>query len=241
MLTPTRELAVQISDSFRDYGRYVGLKQVVIYGGVGMHPQIRACTNGVDVVVATPGRLLDLIGRGYLRLDNLEVFVLDEADRMLDMGFLPDIKRLLTLIPQQRQSLFFSATMPPTIAKLADNILTDPVKIQISPAATPVERIDQRVLFVSQTDKRALLGEVLKEAQTERVLVFTRTKHGADRVVRQLMDGKVRGRGHSRQQVAERPAKGSEQLPQRPHQGAGGHGHSLPGHRRGRHHPRYQL
>ena len=192
VLTPTRELAVQISESFRDYGRYVGLKQVVIYGGVGMHPQIRACTNGVDVVVATPGRLLDLIGRGYLRLDSLEVFVLDEADRMLDMGFLPDIKRLLTLIPQKRQSLFFSATMPPTIATLADSILTDPVKIQISPAATPVERIDQRVLFVSQTDKRALLGEVLKDDLTDRVLVFTRTKHGADRVVAQLVDVKVR-------------------------------------------------
>ncbi|MCB2190592.1 MAG: DEAD/DEAH box helicase [Deltaproteobacteria bacterium] len=192
VLTPTRELAVQISDSFRDYGRHMGLKQVVVYGGVGMNPQIRACSRGVDVVVATPGRLLDLIGRGYLSLDKLEVFVLDEADRMLDMGFLPDINRLLSLIPQQRQSLFFSATMPPAIAKLAGNILTDPVKIQITPAATPVERINQRVLFVAQTDKRALLGEMLKDDQTERVLVFTRTKHGADRVARQLAAGQVR-------------------------------------------------
>ncbi len=192
VLTPTRELAVQIAGSFQDYGRYLGLKLVVVYGGVGINPQIRACSRGVDVVVATPGRLLDLISRGHLRLDNLEVFVLDEADRMLDMGFLPDIKRLIAMIPSRRQSLFFSATMPPAIAKLADGILTNPVRVQITPAATPVERIEQRVLFVPQTEKRALLGEVLKDAQTQRVLVFTRTKHGADKVVRQLMDGRVK-------------------------------------------------
>ncbi|RJX29731.1 MAG: DEAD/DEAH box helicase [Desulfarculus sp.] len=192
VLTPTRELAMQIAGSFQDYGRHLSLKLMMVFGGVSQGPQIRACAQGLDVLVATPGRLLDLISRGYLRLSSLEVFVLDEADRMLDMGFLPDIKRLLALIPQRRQSLFFSATMPPAIARLADSILVNPVKVQVTPGATPVERIDQRVLFVAQGDKRALLGEVLKDSQTERVLVFTRTKHAADRVVRQLVRSQVK-------------------------------------------------
>lgn len=192
VLTPTRELAVQIANSFQDYGRYLSLKMLVVYGGVAINPQIRACSRGVDILVATPGRLLDLIARGQIRLGNLEVLVLDEADRMLDMGFLPDIKRLLALIPQRRQTLFFSATMPSAIAKLADSILSNPAKVQVSPAATPVERIDQRVLFVTQVNKRSLLGEVLKDAQTERVLVFTRTKHAADRVVQQLVQNQVK-------------------------------------------------
>ena len=192
VLTPTRELAMQIANSFKAYGRYLGLNLAVVVGGVGQGPQVKACSQGVDVLVATPGRLLDLIGQGCLRLGNLEVFVLDEADRMLDMGFLPDIKRLLSLIPRRRQTLFFSATMPAAIANLAKNILTDPVKIQVAPSATPVERIDQRVLFVDQVDKRALLGEVLKDSQTQRVLVFTRTKHAADRVVRQLVRKQVK-------------------------------------------------
>ena len=206
-----------------------------------MFPQIRACSKGVDVVVATPGRLLDLIGRGHLRLDNLEVFVLDEADRMLDMGFLPDIKRLLSMIPQRRQSLFFSATMPPAIATLADSILTDPVKVQIAPAATPVERIDQRVLFVSQLDKRTLLGEVLKDAQTERVLVFTRTKHGADKVVRQLADDRVQAEAihgnksqNARQKALANFRNGHTRV-------LVAYGHSLPRHRRARHHPCNKL
>ncbi|MEW5912900.1 MAG: DEAD/DEAH box helicase [Thermodesulfobacteriota bacterium] len=192
VLTPTRELAMQIASSFQDYGRHLNLKLTMVFGGVSQGPQIRACAQGLDVLVATPGRLLDLIGRSYLRLSSLEVFVLDEADRMLDMGFLPDIKRLLALIPQRRQSLFFSATMPPAIARLADSILVNPVRVQVTPGATPVERIDQRVLFVAQGDKRALLGEVLKDSQTERVLVFTRTKHAADRVVRQLVRSQVK-------------------------------------------------
>ncbi|MBU1277248.1 MAG: DEAD/DEAH box helicase [Proteobacteria bacterium] len=191
VLTPTRELAVQVASSFQDYGRYLGLKMAVVYGGVSLGPQIRACSRGLDVVVATPGRLMDLMARGHLLLGNLDTFVLDEADRMLDMGFLPDIKRILSLIPKRRQSLFFSATMPSAIAKLADSILTDPVRVQVAPAATPVDLIDQRVLFVTQNDKRALLGEVLKDSQTERVLVFTRTKHAADRVVQQLVRSQV--------------------------------------------------
>ncbi|MBI5522785.1 MAG: DEAD/DEAH box helicase [Desulfarculus sp.] len=186
VLTPTRELAVQIADSFRAYGRHLPLTMAVVYGGVGHIPQVRACARGVDVLVATPGRLLDLMGQGLIRLDSLEVFVLDEADRMLDMGFLPDIKRVLSVLPAQRQTLFFSATMPPAIAGLADGMLKDPVKVAVTPAATPVELIEQRVLFVSQADKRALLGEVLKDAGITRALIFTRTKHGADRVARQL-------------------------------------------------------
>ncbi|MBI4799493.1 MAG: DEAD/DEAH box helicase [Desulfarculus sp.] len=186
VLTPTRELAVQIADSFRAYGRHLPLTMAVVYGGVGHIPQVRACARGVDVLVATPGRLLDLMGQGLIRLDSLEVFVLDEADRMLDMGFLPDIKRVLSVLPARRQTLFFSATMPPAIAGLADGMLKDPVKVAVTPAATPVELIEQRVLFVSQADKRALLGEVLKDAGITRALIFTRTKHGADRVARQL-------------------------------------------------------
>ncbi|CAO0820792.1 ATP-dependent RNA helicase RhlE [Desulfarculales bacterium] len=192
VLTPTRELAMQIANSFKAYGCHLGLKLAMVFGGVSQSPQIRACNQGLDVLVATPGRLLDLINRDYLRLSGLAILVLDEADRMLDMGFLPDIKRLLALIPPKRQTLFFSATMPPAIAKLAGSILTNPVKVEAGPSATPVERIDQRVLFVAQVDKRALLCEVLKDAQTERVLVFTRTKHGADRVVQQLVRSEVK-------------------------------------------------
>ena len=191
VLTPTRELAQQIADSFRAYGRFLRLSMAVVYGGVGQTPQVRACARGVDVLMATPGRLLDLMGQGHLRLDRLEVFVLDEADRMLDMGFLPDIKKVLAQLPAQRQTLFFSATMPPKIAQLADSMLTEPVKVAVTPTATPVERIDQKVLFVDQSNKRALLGFLLKNSEVARALVFTRTKHGADRVVRQLSRIKV--------------------------------------------------
>ena len=192
VLTPTRELAQQIADSFRAYGRFLRLSMAVVYGGVGQTPQVRARARGVDVLVATPGRLLDLMGQGHIRLDRLEVFVLDEADRMLDMGFLPDIKKVLAQLPAQRETLFFSATMPPKIAQLADSMLTEPVKVAVAPTATPVERIDQKVLFVDQSNKRALLGFLLKNSEVARALVFTRTKHGADRVVRQLSRIKVR-------------------------------------------------
>jgi ATP-dependent RNA helicase RhlE len=195
VLTPTRELALQIADSFKAYGRHLRLSLAVVYGGVGQMPQVRACARGIDVLVATPGRLLDLIRQGHLSLGNLEILVLDEADCMLDMGFLPDIKRVLAMIPDRRQTLFFSATMPPAIAQLAGNILDRPVKVQITPSAVPVERIAQRVVFASQGEKRALLGQVLGGVDVERVLVFTRTKHGADRVVRQLAQGGVSAEG----------------------------------------------
>ena len=191
VLTPTRELAHQIAESFRSYGRYMGLRLALVYGGVGQMPQVRACARGVDVLVATPGRLLDLMNQGCVRLDRLSALVLDEADRMLDMGFLPDIKRVLAAVPAQRQTLLFSATMPPNIAQLADSLLTNPAKVKVTPEATPVELIDQKVLFVAQGDKRALLGELLKDAQAQRVLVFTRTKHGANRVAKQLAQLKV--------------------------------------------------
>ena len=191
VLTPTRELAMQIASNFESYGRYLKLRTVTVVGGVRQEPQAKACSRGVDILVATPGRLLDLLSQRLLNLDKLEVFVLDEADRMLDMGFLPDIKRLLTLVPKQRQNLFFSATMPPAIAKLADSILTNPAKVQITPTATPVQRIEQKVLFVSQSGKKALLGEVLKDSKVERVLVFTRTKHGADRLAKQLLKNHI--------------------------------------------------
>jgi len=186
VLTPTRELAQQIAQSFRDYGRYLRLSMTVVYGGVGQVPQVRSCARGVDVLVATPGRLLDLMGQGHIRLDRLEIFVLDEADRMLDMGFLPDIKKVLAVLPAQRQTMFFSATMPPAIAHLADSMLVEPLKVAVTPTATPVESIDQQVLFVSQSNKRDLLAFFLKKSEVARALVFTRTKHGADRVVRQL-------------------------------------------------------
>ena len=192
VLTPTRELATQIGDSFHAYGRHLGLSQTVIFGGVGQQPQVRALTRGVDILIATPGRLLDLIGQGHLRLDRLEVFVLDEADRMLDMGFIHDVRKILRLLPKQRQTLFFSATMPTDIARLADSILTDPVRVEVAPVSSTAERISQSVLFVNTANKRALLGEVLKDSGIQRALVFTRTKHGANRVAKQLDDIQVR-------------------------------------------------
>lgn len=186
ILTPTRELAAQIGDSFKTYSRYLKLNQAVVFGGVGQVPQIRALSRGVEVLVATPGRLLDLMGQGHLRLDTLEVFVLDEADRMLDMGFIHDIRRVIASLPKRRQSLFFSATMPPEISRLADSMLTDPVKVEVDPQASTVDRIDQKIMFVTRSDKKNLLAHVLSDTSVTRALVFTRTKHGADKVVRQL-------------------------------------------------------
>ena len=186
VLSPTRELAAQIAESFAAYGRHLAIRQTVIYGGVGQGPQVRQLRRGVHVLIATPGRLLDLYGQGHVRLDRLDTFVLDEADRMLDMGFLPDLKRIIALLPKQRHSLFFSATMPSSIAELAASLLTNPVRIEVTPPASTVERIRQRVMFVRTADKRDLLERVLDNTDGARVLVFTRTKHGADKVARQL-------------------------------------------------------
>jgi len=192
ILTPTRELALQINDSFRAYGRHMGLRSAVIFGGVGQQPQVDALRRGLDILVATPGRLLDLEEQGHVKYNGLEVFVLDEADRMLDMGFIHDIRRIVAKLPKQRQSLLFSATMPGEILRLTGAILKDPVRVEVTPAATTVELIDQRVMFVDSGQKRALLAHVLKDADVTRALVFTRTKHGANRVSEGLERGGIR-------------------------------------------------
>ena len=186
VLTPTRELAAQIGDSFEAYGRHLALRHTVIYGGVKQNAQVTAISRGVDVVIATPGRLIDLADQQQIFLNRVEVAVLDEADRMLDMGFVRDVERILALLPPRRQSLLFSATMPDPIARLATKILTDPVRVAVDPVSSPAERVEQRVLFVQRSDKRPLLGELLRDPQIERALVFTRTKHGANKVAKQL-------------------------------------------------------
>jgi ATP-dependent RNA helicase RhlE len=186
VLTPTRELAAQIEDSFAVYGRHLRLTRAVVFGGVGQSPQVRALSRGVDILVATPGRLLDLMGQGFARLDRIEVFVLDEADRMLDMGFIHDVRRVIGALPERRQTLLFSATMPAEIARLADSILTNPVKVAVAPVASTVEKVEQRVMFVERTAKRPLLGRMLQDPAIDRALVFTRTKQGANRVVQEL-------------------------------------------------------
>ena len=192
ILAPTRELAQQIGDGFRDYGRYLPVRGAVIFGGVGQGPQVDALRGNADVIVATPGRLLDLMGQGHARFDALEVLVLDEADRMLDMGFIEPIRRIIAALPRRRQNLMFSATMPPEIRKLADAILVDPVEVAVAPVSSTAERVSQWVLHVPNGDKRALLHDVLRDPTMTRVLVFTRTKRGANRVAEQLDRGGVR-------------------------------------------------
>ena len=191
VLTPTRELAAQIGDSFRTYGRHLGLKQTVVFGGVGQHPQVQALLRGVDILIATPGRLLDLLNQRHVRLDLVETFVLDEADRMLDMGFIRDVRKVIAVLPKRRQTQLFSATMPSDISRLAGEILHDPIRVEVTPSATTVEQVQQRVYFVDASQKRTLLAEVLKDPALARVIVFTRTKHGANRVAEQLAHGGV--------------------------------------------------
>ena len=186
VLSPTRELATQIADSFRSYGRHLGLTVAVIFGGVGHRPQIQIMAKGVDVLVATPGRLLDHIGERNVDLKGTEIFVLDEADQMLDLGFVKPIRRIVAEFSGRRQNLFFSATMPTEIGKLASELLTDPLRVSVAPQATTVEKVNQRVLFVEQSRKRALLSELFDDPTFKRVIVFTRTKRGADRVARGL-------------------------------------------------------
>ena len=187
VLSPTRELSGQIADSFRAYGRHIHpLAIELAIGGVPINRQIRAVARGLEVLVATPGRLLDLVNNRALRLDKIEVLVLDEADRMLDMGFIHDIRKIVAMLPKQRQTLFFSATMPQQIVELAKHMLRDPARVSVTPQATTAERIDQRVIHTEKAAKLALLAEVLKTERIDRVLVFTRTKHGADKVVRGL-------------------------------------------------------
>lgn len=186
ILTPTRELAIQIGESFAAYGRHLRLKHTVIFGGVSQHAQVQALRRGVDILIATPGRLLDLISQKLLHVNHIKIFVLDEADRMLDMGFIHDVKRVITKIPEKRQTLFFSATMPPEIQKLADTILTQPQKVEVTPVSSTAETIEQSLYFVDKGNKKHLLKAVLDDPEIRSALVFTRTKHGADKVVKDL-------------------------------------------------------
>jgi len=186
IVTPTRELAIQIDESFQKYGRNLGLKSCVVFGGINQKSQTKKLKSGVDILVATPGRLLDLMSQGFISLSDIEIFVLDEADRMLDMGFIHDIKKLLAVLPKKRQTLFFSATMPPEIVQLSKSILHNPVKVEVTPESSTVDAIKQELYFVDKGNKKDLLIETLKDESITSALVFTRTKHGANKVVKLL-------------------------------------------------------
>lgn len=186
ILTPTRELAIQIGESFEAYGKFTGLKHAVIFGGVSQHGQTNALKHGIDILIATPGRLLDLMQQGFVDLNHIKLFVLDEADRMLDMGFVHDVKTVLAKLPKQKQSLFFSATMPPEIVKLSNTILNNPVKVEVTPVSSTAETVQQALYYVDKGNKKLLLMDLLKANDMKSVLVFARTKHGADRIARDL-------------------------------------------------------
>ncbi|GAB3643825.1 DEAD/DEAH box helicase [Spirosoma arcticum] len=189
ILTPTRELAIQIEESFRAYGRHLNLRSTVIFGGVSQHAQVNTLKAGIDILIATPGRLLDLMNQGFVNLRDVQFFVLDEADRMLDMGFIHDVKKVIAKLPTRRQTLFFSATMPPDVAKLADTILSNPAKVEVTPASSTADTIDQALYFVGKENKRRLLALILEDKSVKSALVFARTKHGADKVVKDLLNG----------------------------------------------------
>ena len=192
IITPTRELAIQIAESFTTYGRYTGLKNTVIFGGVRQGKQTDAIRNGVDILVATPGRLLDLLDQGYVKLNNIEYFVLDEADNMLDMGFIHDIKKIIAKLPAKRQSLFFSATMPDNIVGLSRTILKNPVKVDVSPISSTADTIQQYLYYTNKSTKGELLNYILEDKKIDQVLLFSRTKHGADRITRNLKKEKIK-------------------------------------------------
>jgi ATP-dependent RNA helicase RhlE len=192
ILTPTRELAIQIQESLQAYGRHTGIRHAVIFGGVNQNPQVNQIRRGVDILVATPGRLLDLMNQGHISLRQIEMFVLDEADRMLDMGFIHDVKRIIAALPKKRQTLFFSATMPTEIQKLSSTILTNPKKVEVAPVSSTAETIEQHLFYVDKGDKNSLLLHVLNNAALTSVLVFTRTKHGADKVVKVLQRNNIK-------------------------------------------------
>ena len=192
IISPTRELTIQIAENISIYSRHTGGKNVVIYGGVSQHKQTSALRNGADILIATPGRLLDLIGQGYIQLNSIDYFVLDEADQMLDMGFIHDIKKIITKLPENRQSLFFSATMPQAISELSDQILNHPKRVTIAPEQTTAEKVSQSVYFVSKADKNDLLKHVVTENPGASILVFSRTKHGADKIVKALHKSNIK-------------------------------------------------
>lgn len=187
ILTPTRELAIQIQENLETYSKFTNLRHVVVFGGVSQVPQVEKIKKGVDIIVATPGRLLDLMNQNWIKLNELQILVLDEADRMLDMGFVQDVKRIITKIPEKRQTLFFSATMPKEIMALANSILKNPEKVEVAPISSTAEKVEQIVFCVETANKRPLLAHLLKEKKIPSVLVFTRTKHGADKVVKDLL------------------------------------------------------
>jgi ATP-dependent RNA helicase RhlE len=192
VLTPTRELAIQIEESFRTYGKYLDLKHLVIFGGVPQFSQVQAIRRGVDILVATPGRLLDLMGQRHVSLQDIRFFVLDEADRMLDMGFVHDVKRIIAKLPAKRQTLFFSATMPPEIQQLANILLTNPVKAEVTPVSSTADTIQQSLYYTEKMNKRSLLIHLLQDTSIETALIFSRTKHGADRIARDLTRAGIR-------------------------------------------------
>jgi ATP-dependent RNA helicase RhlE len=207
ILTPTRELALQISESFTAYGKHTGLKNAVVFGGVSQRAQTMRLREGVDILIATPGRLLDLINQRYISLNTIKLFVLDEADRMLDMGFINDVKKIIEKLPSHRQTLLFSATMPSEITKLANSILTNPVKIEVSPEQKTVEAVNQAVYFVTKSDKKKLLIHLLKNENIQSALIFTRTKRSADVITRVLNDAKIQAdsiHGNKSQQARQR-------------------------------------
>lgn len=191
ILTPTRELAIQIEENFQAYGKHLKLKSLVIFGGVKQHQQEQQLKKGVDILIATPGRLLDFVSQGIIKLNQLDIFVLDEADRMLDMGFVHDVKKILKLLPVKRQNLFFSATMPTEIAKLASEILVNPVKVEVAPVSSTADTIQQSIYFVEKDNKNDLLIHLLQDQKLDQVLVFSRTKHGADKIARKLNSSKI--------------------------------------------------
>lgn len=192
ILTPTRELAIQIGESFTSYGKHTGLKHTVIFGGVSQGSQVSALKSGIDILIATPGRLLDLINQKFVHLHHLKIFVLDEADRMLDMGFIHDVKKIITRIPQKRQTLFFSATMPLEIQKLANTILVNPEKVEVTPPSSTADTIDQSLFFVEKGDKKKLLIHILNDKTIKSALIFSRTKHGADKITKELIKAGIK-------------------------------------------------
>lgn len=192
ILTPTRELAIQIDESFAAYGKHTGLKHLVVFGGVSQYHQTNALRKGVDILIATPGRLLDLVEQRFISLQHIKTFVLDEADRMLDMGFIHDVKRIIAKLPAKRQTLFFSATMPAEISSLSKSILTNPVRIEVAPVSSTAEKVEQAVYFVEKNDKRSLLIHLLKDQSIKSALVFARTKYGADKIARELHKANIK-------------------------------------------------
>ncbi|MFW6227269.1 MAG: DEAD/DEAH box helicase [Bacteroidota bacterium] len=191
IVTPTRELAIQIEENFRNYGKYTGLRYALVYGGVSQNKQTQALHKGVDILIATPGRLLDLADQGHIKLNHIKYFVLDEADRMLDMGFIYDVRKIIRLLPSKRQSMFFSATLPPTIISLAGKILNNPEKVQISPVSSTADSVKQYLYYTNKNDKKKLILHILEKPEVSSVLLFSRTKHGADRIARDLKKNKI--------------------------------------------------